>query len=292
MNQLELARYRADGLAKIAPFQHFLGDELVDAAHRLIGHEARKGPCRRHGFPLGNRIRLAAQGAVQPAQVGPFLVVLLDAALAEAGDERVLDGIEQHDVPHAVQFVHERAERQLDVRQDEEQHHFLARQRLLAGLVQPGTHAHHGGEGLRGLVLGGMEHGGEIAVGGLETRVAAVIAAEHVRGQRPHTLAAAAALAGFILSRVEVEQVLVRGRHHGLDGIGGRGLARAIGSREQVHRSQVELAVRHVAPIHENETLKEHRRAPRWRAPPRHCPLCRRRAASMASVLTKSTIIG
>src|SRR5690606_6822303 len=49
-----------DGIAELAGFQYFTGDELIDRAHRLVGHEVGEGARRILRFTNRDRFTLAA----------------------------------------------------------------------------------------------------------------------------------------------------------------------------------------------------------------------------------------
>ena len=78
-----------------------------------------------------------------------------------------------------------------------------------AGAVEVGAHTDHGSKGVGGFPLGGVEHARDVTVAVPRTRIGPVIAAKNIGGQCAHLFASAAALSGFVLSRIVVEQVVV-----------------------------------------------------------------------------------
>src|SRR5690606_34580564 len=101
-------------------------------------------------------------------------------------------------------------------------------------------------------------YGSDIAIGGVGTGIAAIVAAEHIGGEGTSLLAAASALSGFFLPRVEGEQGVVGGGHNGLDGIRRRGLAGAVAPGEQVDGAELEFPMGYVAPVYVDEFFEEH----------------------------------
>ena len=239
----------AQGVAHVVGFEHFAGDKLVDGLHRFVGHETGEGAGGVLGFLLGDGIAFAAQGTVQARQVLAFLVVGFHVFFAELLAQLVGDLGDRHRGFFAAVFAYEVGQVEHFAGDDHQQQFLLPGLAGAAGLVQVGAHADDGGEGFGGFALGGVEDPGDVAVAVIRAGVGAVVTAEHIGGQGAYLFAAAAALGGFVLPRVVVEQVVVGGGHQGLQGVGGGGLAGAVAAGEQVHRAVFQFAGGQVAPV-------------------------------------------
>ena len=263
VNGLQLRGYRADRFAQILLLQDLVGNEAIDALDRLVGHEPREGTGGRDRLDIRHRFVLSAQGTVQPSQVRLLAVVTLDMALAQLFDEQGLEVGEWHDLSANRRLQNEVLLFQLDTGQHIKLGSIFACHRIVASLVQPRTHRDDGGERVCRFTFVRMENRRQVTVRRIQARVASIVTAQHIRCERTHTFTAPPSLRRFVLSRVVLKKVLMRRRHHRLNGISSRGLARAVSAREQADRPELEIDGRHVAPVDEDEALKKHRRAPR-----------------------------
>ncbi len=159
--------------------------------------------------------------------------------------------VDRDDMQLACGLTRKRPKVQFHALQDKEHHLLFARHRLLGRSIKPRTNRNDGGEGLGSLLRSRMKYRRDVTIGGVGACIAAVIAPKHIGCERAYALAAAAALRAFFLPGVVVKQILVSGRHHGLNGIGGGGLARAVCAGEQAHGAEIEFTVGDVSPIHE-----------------------------------------
>lgn len=138
----------------------------------------------------------------------------------------------------------------------------LTRNGMVTRGVEPGADADHGGKGFGALPTGGVEERRQVAIGGIQAGVAAVITTEDIRGEGSHPLAPPSPLGGLILAGVVLKEVLVGGGHHRLHRISGGGLTRAVAAGEEVYRTEVELQAGDIAPVDEEEAFKKHRPPP------------------------------
>ena len=248
----------ADGIAEVPGFQHLLGDKLVDRAHRLVGHEIGEGAGGILGFADRYGIAAPAQGTVEPGQIGTLAVVDFHALLAELAPQQFRQLGDRQYVAAILGLAQEVRQGQHLPGDYHQQQFLLTGLTAAAGGIQMRAHPYHCRERLAGLAPGRMEHPGDIAIGVMRAGIGAIVAAEHVGGQGTHLLAAASALGGFVLAGVVVEQVVMGGGHQRLQRIGGRGLAGAVATGEQIDRAIVQLLHRQVAPIDGNRTFQIH----------------------------------
>ncbi len=247
-----------DGVAKLARLQHFLGDKLVDGFDRFVGHEIGKGARGVLGFAGRECVAAAAQRGVQTGEIGALAVVDFDLLGAELLAQQARQLGHGDHVAAVILLAQKVRQREHLAGNDHQQQFVLPRLAAAAGGVEMGAYADYRGKGFGGLATGRVEHPGDVAVGIPGAGVGAVVTAEHVGGEGTHLLAAAAALGGFVLSRVVVEQVVVGGGHQRLQGVRCGGLAGAVAAGEQVDRAVFQFFDRQVAPVDGNRTLQIH----------------------------------
>src|SRR5690606_41898438 len=85
---------------------------------------------------------------------------------------------------------------------------------------------------LAGFALGRIKNCCQITIATVRSRVGTVIASEHIGRKRAHLLSPATALAGFVLPRVKVKQIVVGSGHDRLHSICSGGFAGPVAAGE------------------------------------------------------------
>ena len=213
--------------AEIVRIEDLVAHQVIDVAQFLVGHRFDDGLGRPERLSLRNG-GLAHHGAIKVGQVARLVLEALHHLRAHT---QLMLQVQVQVLQLDRRGLHVGRGTMQQVRQtqraahDEEQ--ALAKRGL--GSVFMGVHADQRSKGqlLLACAFRGLENQGHIAGRSLAQEHAIGLLPQRVGRQRTRLLAAPAALRRFVLTDVELHQMLVSSRQQGLDRIQQRRLARA-----------------------------------------------------------------